>query len=182
MTMAKEDRLREVSDSPPTVELLRGIDPRPGEPSSESLRKTMEIEWNDHFQTRSQTWRTLHMLAALTAGFIGVDWHFNSRLATFFMAMPVVFAGVVGMLITKRNRNDTERRKFRHILACEEALGLHGDGLIWPVKVPCPIGWRDVIRLKKTNTSLFIMRIQMATIAFVIIYTIARLLGLGATH
>ena len=36
--------------------------------------KLLEIEWQDHFQTREQTWKALHITALLAVALVGLDW------------------------------------------------------------------------------------------------------------
>jgi hypothetical protein len=43
-------------------------------PSEETLRKMLEIQWRDHFQTRLQTWKALEITSVLAVALVGFDW------------------------------------------------------------------------------------------------------------
>ena len=101
-------------------------------PSKEALIAAMGAAWRDHHHARDQTWKVLQIEAILGAGLVTVDAHVGSPIATAVAAALVIIASAVGTMITVRHR-DLERRKFIHIMNCEEALGLHRDDLI-PLK------------------------------------------------
>lgn len=68
------------------------------------------------------------------------------------------------------------RVKFKHIMNCEEWLGLRRDDLIGDVTSPDEISWLDMFRVTKSNSVLFIMRMQLALIAFAILFAGASML------
>lgn len=98
-------------------------------PSEESVRAAMAAAWQDHHHARDQTWRALQMEAILGAGLVSVDAQFDSALPTSLAGALVVFAACFGIWITLNHRK-LERRKFIHIMNCEELLGLHRDDII----------------------------------------------------
>jgi len=98
-------------------------------PEQESIRKAMELAWKDHHHARDQTWKTLHLVAILGAGLITIDIQYNNFFTTLFSAFPLIFGAIFGMLVTWHHRK-LERRKFIHIMNCEELLGLHRYNLI----------------------------------------------------
>ena len=51
-------------------------------PSEETLRVALQLEWQDHIQTRAQTWQSLPIVAALLVGLIGIDWQIGRRVPT----------------------------------------------------------------------------------------------------
>ena len=149
-------------------------------PQPESVRAAMNAAWRDHHHARDQTWRSLQMVAVLGAGMVSVDVGYGSIVATAAAGVLVVLAAIFGIWITKNHRI-LERRKFIHIMNCEEWLGLHRDNLIplkshhdgkeeeasckvqdgW-VDLPPPFSFWQVFNPWKHNTSLFIMRLYFA--------------------
>ena len=173
-------------------------------PSEESIRKAMELAWNDHHHARDQTWKTIQIVAVLGAGLITVDFKFESIGATICAAILVVIAAGLGALITWNHRK-LERRKFIHLMNCEELLGLHRNDLIplhpdqklvgfkkssgsplpddedlislikdSEVKVPEKFKLLDIINPFKNNTALFILRMHVAIILFTVLIVLLR--------
>ncbi len=100
-------------------------------PSEESIRKAMELAWQDHHHARNQTWKTVQIVVVLGAGLFTVDFNYKKFLATLCAAILVIIAAIFGALITWNHRK-LERRKFIHLMNCEEFLGLHRNDLIPP--------------------------------------------------
>jgi hypothetical protein len=160
-------------------------------PSEESLLKAMELAWKDHHHARDQTWKTVQMVAVLGAGLLTIDLQYKSLLATALSGLLVVLAAVVGVGITWNHRK-LERRKFIHLMNCEELLGLHRDDIIplkggkdWAthktdvvkdsaVSVPEVYGLWHIINPFKHNTSLFIVRMHFAIMAFTLLIVFLR--------
>ncbi len=142
-------------------------------PSEETLRKQVELEWQDHIHTRGQTWKALEIVAVLVIALIGLDWQVHNPWATTVFGAIVLLAACFGMAITLHHR-EVERRKFTHILNIEEKLGLHEPDLLPDVSVPRPIHWIDVLCWWKSNTPLFILRMHLAICVFVVVYVVAR--------
>lgn len=92
--------------------------------SSDALIAAMNAAWTDHHHARDQTWKILQMEAVLGAGLVSVDAQFKLPIATIIAAALVILSSFAGIMITLRHR-DLERRKFIHIMNCEEELGLH---------------------------------------------------------
>lgn len=139
----------------------------------EILLKCLEIEWQDHFQTRIQTWRTLEIVAAIAVGLVGIDWRIGNPFATSAAALLLILAAGFGANITLRHRK-VEREKFEHIIEIEQKLKLPEFGLFKGIKPPALIKWLDVINPKKSNTPLFILRMHLILMAFGIVYLISR--------
>jgi len=99
------------------------------DPDNESVRKAMELAWKDHQHARDQTWKTIQIVAVIAAGLITIDYQYKELLPTLCASILVIIAGGFGFLITWNHRK-LERRKFIHIMNCEEYLGLHQDYLI----------------------------------------------------
>ncbi len=98
-------------------------------PSEASIHKIMELAWSDHHHARDQTWKTVQIVAALAAGLFTVDFNYENIWATLLAAILVILAAGFGAAITWNHRK-LERRKFIHLMNCEESLGLHRDDLI----------------------------------------------------
>lgn len=96
------------------------------DPENESIRFAMSLAWKDHRHARDQTWRALSMVAVLGAGLAAVDIKYSNLIATTGAGVLVLMGAIFGLWITKNHRN-LERRKFIHIMNCEEMLGLHRD-------------------------------------------------------
>ena len=164
----------------------------PEEPQPESVRAAMDAAWRDHHHARDQTWRAVQMVAVLGAGMVSVDVGYGSVAATAAAGVLVILAAIFGIWITKNHRV-LERRKFIHIMNCEDWLGLHRDDLIplrshhagkegeapqevqdgW-VAVPVSFSLWHVFSLRKHNTSLFIMRLHFAILLFAVVLVFAR--------
>jgi hypothetical protein len=43
-------------------------------PNHDALLKMYEIQWQDHIQTRNQTWKGLEICALLAVALVGLDW------------------------------------------------------------------------------------------------------------
>ena len=135
------------------------------------------------------------MVAVLGAGLVSVDVGYGSVAATSAAGVLVVLASMFGLWVTKNHRV-LERRKFIHIMNCEEWLGLHQDKLIplrthhtgeeeqassevrdgW-VAVPESFSFWSVFDWRKHNTSLFIMRLHLAILLFAVLFVLARFVG-----
>jgi len=136
----------------------------------ESIRLAMDEAWRDHQHTREQTWKALQIEFALAAGTIGSTWSLDSLVAQILGALFVLLVTLCGIQITLRHRNRVEVTKFRHIMNCEEALGLHSENLISGVKMPGPISIGLAFNPFRGNTSLFILRMHLAILVFTLLY------------
>lgn len=140
-------------------------------PSDETLIKMLEIQWQDHFQTRAQTWKALEITAILAVALVGFDWQIDNRIATIGMALLLFLTAQFGVLITLRHRV-VEITKFRKIAELEKELGMADKELPPPV----PLTWWSIFQFWRSNTPLFILRMFFVIQVFAIGYCIARLL------
>jgi hypothetical protein len=164
-----------------------GLSTSPKAPDNDSVRLAMELAWRDHHHAREQTWKAIQIEAVLGAGLVTVAAQFkNSPYAIGAAAILVFFAAIFGIAISLHHR-ELERRKFAHILNCEEYLGLHRDDLI-PVKkglkIPTETGvsevglpgefsiWAVFNPLQRMNTAIFILRMHIAIAGFALIFLI----------
>ena len=133
-----------------------------------SLEIGMQLAWQDHHHARNQTWEALKLEALLAIALIGID---ISRIVS--PAIPYIGSTLLfllatsGLMITLHHR-ELERRKFRHIMHCEEALGLRKyiDG----VGMPAPIYIWDIFLFWKSNTILFIMRMHFTILVIAVLF------------
>jgi hypothetical protein len=115
----------------------------------------------------------------VVAGVVGANWQLQSSIVTIVAAIFVCIVTLCGIQITLRHRNSVEIRKFKHIMNCEEALGLHTDSLISDVKPPMPITIWDAFCPWKGNTSLFILRMQLSIMGFALFVILFKILTWG---
>ncbi len=133
-----------------------------------SLEKGMELAWADHHHARNQTWEALKLEALLAVALIGIDVSkIVSPAIPYIGSMLLFLLSTSGIMITLHHR-ELERRKFRHIMHCEEALGLRKyiDG----VKPPAPIYIWDIFLFWKSNTILFIMRMHFTILVISVLF------------
>jgi hypothetical protein len=141
----------------------------PAKPSEETLRKMLEIQWQDHFQTRSQTWKALEITAIMAVTLVGFDWQVGNRIATACGAVLLFLVAQFGVWITLRHRT-VEINKFKKIMDLENKLGVADKTL----SLPQPISWWSIFKLWKSNTPLFILRMHFVIQIFAIGYFIMR--------
>jgi len=150
-------------------------------PSPETVRKLLETEWQDHFQTRWQTWKALEVTAVLAVALVGLDWRLSDPASSgkppATNSMVTVLAGLMlfgialfGFLITLRHRNKVEVPKFEAIAAFEKELGVDME-----LPLPKPIRWWNIFLIWQTNTPLFLLRMHAIIMLFALVYVALRL-------
>lgn len=148
-------------------------------PDDDSVRLAMELAWRDHHHARDQTWRAE---AVLGAGLVTVETQFRNPVATLAAATLVILAALFGILISLHHRK-LERRKFVHIMNCEEYLGLRRKDLIpsyeddkdGGVRRPETFSFWAVLNPYKHSTAIFILRMHISIMLFAIIVLATRL-------
>jgi len=143
-------------------------------PSEAALLKLLDIQWQDHFQTRSQTWKALEITSLIAVALVGIDWKIDNPSVTIVVAFLLATVALFGMQITLRHRNSVEVTKFKIIKSVGEDLALVDSKL----ELPKSIHWWDVFLFWKSNTSLFILRMQFVLLLFAIGYLVFRLIGI----
>ena len=139
--------------------------------SEATLVKLLDIQWQDHFQTRSQTWKALEITAVLAIALVGLDWQADNRIVTIGAATLLFIVAQFGILITLRHRT-VEIKKFKIITSLEKQLGVANENLF----LPKTINWFSIFLVWKSNTPLFILRMHFIIQLFAIGYCILRLL------
>ncbi len=145
-------------------------------PNKEVLLNQLKIEWQDHIQTRNQTWRTLQIEVFLLLCLIAVDLKFDNKWVTLMFGIVIIISNLLGVRITAHHRQ-AQVRKFTHIDRLEESLGLHSPGLLDEVHPPPKFKWTDVISPLKTNTPLFILRMHIAILTLTVLYIIVNFIN-----
>jgi hypothetical protein len=126
--------------------------------SPDDMRMMYEIQWKDHFEARKQTWKALNITGIITAALIGVQWMSGGFIVTCISSLLLIAISFFGMQITLRHRNSVEITKFSIMNAIEQRLGF----ISTDIQIPDRIKWWHVFNLIKSNTSLFILRMQFA--------------------
>lgn len=89
------------------------------------LLKELELEWNDHFEIRRQTWRTVSASGALVIALIGVNLTIEHTTAGSLMlilgCIGLFFVCIFGIIISIHHRG-CEKDKFAIIRAIEKRL------------------------------------------------------------
>lgn len=144
--------------------------------NEEAKIRDLELQWQDHHHARNQTWRALQITGLLAIALVGVGWTEESIAISLIVAVLLIFVSIFGMQITIRHRNKVERTKFKSIIKLEKDLGL-----FYGYKVPSKIKWWHVFCLLKSNTSLFILRMQFIILIFGIVIGMMNLFQLLST-
>ena len=134
------------------------------------LLKLLEIQWQDHIQTRNQTWKGLEISTLLAVALVGLDWQIDKPAVTCVASVLLALVALFGMQITIRHRNSVEVKKFEIINDLERQLGLNSDHVL-----PGKIKWWFVFLINRSNTSLFILRMQFVLLVFSVCYLSVRL-------
>lgn len=146
------------------------------EVDDEALLKVFETEWQDHFQTRSQTWRALQIAALLTVAIVGIQWTAANPFVGISSSLLLMGVSLFGMQITFRHRNSVEVKKFTVITEIEKRLRFKASGL----GIPDRITVRDIFRWRKSNTSQFLLRTQAVILALgmiMLVFSVCRCCG-----
>jgi hypothetical protein len=128
----------------------------PSKSTNAALIKLFEIQWQDHFQTRQQTWKALEISALIAVALVGMDWNINNPYVTVGVAILLGTVSLFAIQITIRHRNNVKVKKFEIISQTEKRLGLFD----LHTKLPNKLYWWDILALWRSNTSLFIMRMD----------------------
>lgn len=112
--------------------------------------KDMEIQWNDHFHMRNQTWKTLQFALLVFLGVIALE--FKSGIQGWIINIgyfAVVLTSLLGLFVTLHHR-DGQKMKFELIKMYEKKLGL------WTYVGPI-VEKYDKRCLSKMETSIYIL-------------------------
>ncbi len=111
--------------------------------------KDMEIQWNDHFHMRDQTWKTLQYTIAIFLGVVGLQYKDGIDPNILLIAkLALLITSLLGLAVAIHHRNRQDL-KFDLINLYEEKLDL--KPLIDPILDKYKSGF-----FNKVNTSTFI--------------------------
>jgi len=148
-------------------------------PDKETLRKQLEIQWLDHFQTRQQTWKPLEIQAAMVLAVVAADIKLDNILLLILFGGILVVSAIFGVAVTMHHRK-VQSQKFKFIHMFERKLGLHNkgymDGVIEPVQFT---KWGSIFNPKKLATPAFILIMQMVILTFSLTYIAIRVYNSG---
>lgn len=144
-------------------------------PSEDTLRQQLQLQWQDHFQTREQTWKALQMVAVILLAVIGADLKLQQPRVLLPLGAIVVIASLFGVAITIHHRK-VQIQKFKLIFRLEKRLGLHTDPLLMEVvQPPKEFRWSGILDLKHIATPTYILLMHTLVLVFVALYVWIRL-------
>ena len=143
-------------------------------PSEETLRHQLEVQWQDHFQTRNQTWRTLQIEAAMFLAIIGADFKLSNPWLLIPLGSVLLISVIFGISITIHHRK-VQIQKFKFIYMLEEKLLLHSPGYMEGAFKPEEFNWKDIFDFKKIATPTFILIMHLLLLVFAMFYIILRI-------
>lgn len=89
--------------------------------------KDMELQWNDHFHMRDQTWKTLQYTIAIFLGVVGLQFKEDIDPNVLFIGnLALLATSVLGFIVALHHR-ERQKIKFELIAFYEEKLGLTPD-------------------------------------------------------
>jgi hypothetical protein len=144
-------------------------------PSEEALRAALAHQWQDHIQTRDQTWRALQTVAVVAGGLVGLGITQGGVLGL-VVAVLVLGLAMCGMAITHQHRR-VEHHKFTFIRDIERRLALHV--VLGDPKIPQPFTWKDHFWPWPFNTSKFILWMFEVIFLFAIAYLVLKVRALS---
>lgn len=145
-------------------------------PDKDVILRQLQLEWQDHIQTRRQTWRTLEIEGALIVGLIGVDFKLDNLWVVSVLGFLVIIATLLGILITVHHRRG-QVENFNRMYRLEEALDLHKPGFLDDIRPLKEFEWTDVLNLRRMNTPLFIVWMHIAMMIFTLVYVVAKFIA-----
>jgi hypothetical protein len=141
-------------------------------PSEGALTTALECTWQNHFQTREQSWKTLQINALLVIGFVGADIKIDNLWVTICLGFMVIIVALSGLSIAIHHRIG-QRGRYKQIMNLEKQLGLLNENIISDVKLPKKFKVWHIFNPLESNTPLFMMRIHVIIIIFSIVYLIS---------
>lgn len=143
-------------------------------PSEETLRHQLQIQWQDHIQTRNQTWKTLQIEAAMFLAVIGADIQLRNPWLLIPLGGVLLVSTLFGIAVTIHHRK-VQIQKFGFIYMLEEKLGLLKPGYMKGATKPEPFKWSGVFDVKKIATPTFILVMHLLILIFAITYIVVRI-------
>lgn len=93
------------------------------------LLKELELDWQDHFEIRKQSWNTVIASGALIVGLLSMNkFPFGNGALMTSGCLGLMALSIFGLLVAKHHRQ-CEREKFAYIRAIERLLPIHINGV-----------------------------------------------------
>ena len=89
----------------------------------DAILKDLELQWNDHFHMRDQTWKTLTNAALLFVGVIGLEIKNLGNLVMIPAYFVLLLTAIFGWTVATHHRV-RQKQKFAFIKIYEEKLGI----------------------------------------------------------
>lgn len=91
--------------------------------SNEAMLKDLELQWNDHFHMRDQTWKSLTNSVLLFIAVVGLELKDLDSIAMIPAYTVVMLTAIFGWIVATHHRL-RQGQKFAMIIMYEEMLGL----------------------------------------------------------
>jgi uncharacterized membrane protein AbrB (regulator of aidB expression) len=151
--------------------------PSSDSPSEETLRQQLQIQWQDHIQTRNQTWKTLEIEAAMILAVIGADIKLGNPWLLIPLGGVLIISTFFGIAVTIHHRK-VQIQKFKFIYNFEKKLGLLKTGYMDGASMPEEFKLRGIFNVKRIATPTFILIMHVLILLFAIAYIVVRIVGL----
>ena len=119
---------------------------------AKSISSDLQIQWQDHFHMRNQTWKVLQYSILFFVGVIGLEIKSVDSIILILAHLAVMLTSTFGVIIALHHRR-RQKEKFDIIKIYEHELGL--DVMIKPVLEKAHATWTG-----KINTSTYIVVMQ----------------------
>ena len=105
------------------------MDSNKGNKEVDILLKELELDWQDHFEIRKQSWNTVIASGALIVGLLSMNkFPFDNGVLMTSGCLGLMALSIFGLLVAKHHRQ-CEREKFAYIRAIERLLPIHINGV-----------------------------------------------------
>lgn len=143
------------------------------DPSEETLRQQLDIQWRDHWATSGQSWKTLQMVALLFVGYIGSGLKVSDPLLIRIGGVICMLAACFGIAITIHCRQ-MQITRFTFIYKLEKMLKLHDEKLLGGIKPPQPFSIKRVFHMREQVMQTFILVVHIAILFLAAAYVFER--------
>ena len=96
--------------------------------NNEAYLKDLELQWQDHFHMRDQTWKTITNSSLILIGLVGMDLTKIDSFIIVVTSLVLLLNSVFGYAVAVHHRF-RQKEKFEYIDRYEELLGLKATGV-----------------------------------------------------
>jgi hypothetical protein len=146
-------------------------------PSDSTLQDQLQIQWQDHIQTRNQTWKSLQIQVAIFLAVIGSDIKLDDPMLLAPLGLILLLTTGFGVAATLHHRK-AQIKKFQYIYLFEEKLELLNPGYMTGIYYPREFKWRTAFSIKEIATPTFILTMHLMILVFGVMYIALRLIGI----